>query len=66
MIGAMATGDADAAFLREMTVHHDSALDMAQLALTRATHDELRALARDIIVAQAKEIYTFQTRLAQR
>lgn len=66
MIGAMADGDADTAFLREMTVHHDSALDMAQLALTRATHDELRALARDIIVAQAEEIYTFQTRLAQR
>ena len=66
MIGAMATGDADTAFLQEMTVHHDSALDMAQLALTRATHDELRALARDIIVAQAKEIYTFQMRLAQR
>ena len=66
MIGAMATGDADTAFLREMTVHHDSALDMAQLALTRSIHDELRALARDIIVAQAKEIYTFQTRLAQR
>lgn len=64
MIGAMATGDADTAFLREMTLHHDSALDMAQLALTRATHDDLRALARDIIVAQAKEIYTFQSRLA--
>ncbi len=65
-IGAVATGDADTAFLREMTAHHDSALDTAQLALTRATHDDLRSLARDIIVAQAKEIYTFQTQLARR
>ncbi len=64
MMGAMATGDADTEFLKEMTLHHDSALDMAQLALTRATHDDLRALARDIIVAQAKEIYTFQSHLA--
>jgi uncharacterized protein (DUF305 family) len=61
-----ADGDSDTAFLREMTAHHDSALDMAQLALTRATHDELRALARDIIVAQAEEIYAFQTQLADR
>ena len=64
MLGVMAKGDADSAFLSEMTAHHESALDMAQLALTRATHGKLRALARDIIVAQAKEIYAFQTRLA--
>lgn len=58
--------DPATAFLRGMTAYHDSALDMVQLARARAAHDELRALACDIIVAQAEEIYTFQAQLAER
>lgn len=66
MLNAMNAGaDADVAFLEEMTTHHMSAIDMAQLALLRATNAELRALARDIIVAQAQEVYQYQEWLAE-
>ena len=65
MLNAMNAGaDADVAFLEEMTAHHMSAIDMAQLALLRATNSELRTLARDIIVAQAQEVYQYQEWLA--
>src|SRR5690606_23166284 len=50
MMAVMAAGaDPDTAFLEEMIRHHQGAIDMAQLALERATHAELRELARDII-----------------
>lgn len=48
------------AFLEQMSLHHNSAMDMAQLALFRATHSELRELAKNIIVEQAQEIAQFQ------
>lgn len=65
---AMPAGDADpdAAFLSAMIEHHDGAIDMAQLALVRAVHPELRALARDIILVQADEIFRYAQRLAAR
>ena len=51
------TGDAfDQAFLAEMIVHHQGAVDMAQLALTNAKHQEIKDLAKAIIAAQNKEI----------
>ena len=50
----------DLAFLEQMSLHHTSAIDMAQLALLRAEHAELRELAKNIIVAQAQEIAEFQ------
>ena len=51
------TGDAfDQAFLKEMIVHHQGAVDMAQLALTNAKHQEIKDLAKNIIDAQNKEI----------
>ncbi|MDQ3399365.1 MAG: DUF305 domain-containing protein [Deinococcota bacterium] len=61
----MAHEDTEVGFLTAMTEHHDGAIDMAQLALTRAVHGELRALARDIIVEQAEEIYRFQEWLSE-
>ncbi|MFA5552649.1 MAG: DUF305 domain-containing protein [Trueperaceae bacterium] len=62
MMAAMAAGaDPDTAFLEEMIRHHQGAIDMAQLALERATHAELRELARDIIVAQAEEVNQYRT-----
>jgi len=62
MMDAMAEGaDPDTAFLEEMIRHHQGAIDMAQLALERATHAELRELARDIIVAQADEVSQYRT-----
>lgn len=56
------TGDEfDKAFLEQMTVHHQGAVEMAQAALTSAKHDELKQMARDIISAQTKEIGQMKT-----
>ncbi len=46
----------DLAFLSEMIVHHEGAVDMARLVLTQSDRPELRALANEIISAQTKEI----------
>lgn len=51
------TGDVfDRAFLAEMIVHHQGAVEMAQLALSSAKHQEIKDLASAIIAAQNKEI----------
>lgn len=51
------TGDAfDKAFINDMIVHHQGAIDMANLAKQNAKHDEIKKLAEDIISAQTKEI----------
>jgi uncharacterized protein (DUF305 family) len=39
-----------------MIAHHQGAIDMANLALTRAQHSEVKAMAQNIISAQNKEI----------
>ncbi len=50
-------GDAfDREFLAEMIVHHQGAVQMAQLALTSAKHQEIKDLAQGIINAQNNEI----------
>ena len=46
----------DQAFIDSMTPHHESALMMAQLAITQAKYPEVRSLARGIIRDQQKEI----------
>lgn len=45
--------------------HHNSAIDMAQLALVKATHPRLRELAERIIQNQAQEIAQYQGLLDQ-
>lgn len=51
------TGDEfDKAFLAEMIIHHQGAIDMANLVLQKSTRPELRSLANDIVAAQTKEI----------
>lgn len=51
------TGDTfDQEFLAQMIVHHQGAIDMAQLALTNAKHQEIKDLSIAIISAQTKEI----------
>ncbi len=51
------TGDAfDRAFLSEMIIHHQGAVEMAGLALENAKHQEIKDLAEGIIKAQNKEI----------
>lgn len=46
----------DKAFIDEMIMHHQSAVDMANLSADRAKHDEIKQLSNDIINAQEKEI----------
>ncbi len=53
------------AFLSLMSLHHNSAIDMAQFALLRAAHPELRDLAKEVVVSQAKEIAEFQSWLQE-
>jgi uncharacterized protein (DUF305 family) len=51
------TGDGfDKTFIAEMIDHHQGAIDMAKLAQQNAKHDEIKALAGNIITAQTSEI----------
>jgi uncharacterized protein (DUF305 family) len=55
-----ASANPDVAFLQEMSLHHNSAIDMAQVALLKGTHTELRELAKNIIVTQSQELAQYQ------
>jgi len=46
----------DLQFLDTMIVHHQGAIDMARLAATKAGHDELKNLSKEIITTQQAEI----------
>ena len=48
--------DFDEAFLREMIVHHEGAVDMAKAALIHSSDQRIKDLAAAIIAAQEKEI----------
>lgn len=57
-----AAGNAtDAAFIADMTTHHQGAIDMAKLAQKQAEHAEVKQLADDIVAAQKGEIATMKT-----
>lgn len=50
-------GDAfDKAFIEMMIVHHQGAVDMAELIPANTKHEELQKLGADIITAQTQEI----------
>lgn len=51
---------ADAAFIADMTAHHEGAIEMARIAQGRAEHPEIRQLADDIVAAQEDEIAAMQ------
>lgn len=53
--------DLDQAFLAEMIMHHQGAVDMAQLVKTNGKHDELKQLANNIITSQTTEINQMKT-----
>lgn len=54
---ASSVGNAvDRAFAAEMTMHHQGALEMAQMAKQRAQHREIRTLANSILSTQTAEI----------
>lgn len=46
----------DKEFLKQMILHHEQAVDMAQYADTNAEREEVKTLARNIISAQESEI----------
>jgi uncharacterized protein (DUF305 family) len=48
--------DTDGAFIAGMVPHHESAVAMAELALDRGEHPQVRRLARDIMTSQTEEI----------
>ncbi len=52
--------DFDAAFLQMMIPHHQGAINMAELVEKNAKHTEIKAMAKDIISAQQKEIDQMQ------
>ena len=45
----------DRHFIEQMIPHHDGAIAMAKLALTKSSRSEIKTLAEDIIEAQTKE-----------
>lgn len=50
----------DLAFAEQMAEHHEGAIEMAELAGTRARHSELEALAEDIVTSQQREVRVLQ------
>ena len=50
------SGNYDADFLMMMILHHQSAIEMAQLQLANGTDPEARAFAEKVIAAQTAEI----------
>lgn len=53
--------DFDKAFLSEMIMHHQGAVEMAEAALQSAKHQEIKDMARTIISTQTSEINQMQT-----
>lgn len=53
--------DYDRMFLANMIAHHQGAVDMANLALASAKHQEIKDMANNIISAQTKEIGDMQS-----
>lgn len=59
------SGDVDRDFAMMMKMHHQQALDMAEMELAHGKSTEMKAMARKIIAAQKKEIAQFDQWLAK-
>ena len=55
-LNRLSGGRLEIAFMLMMIPHHEVAITMAQEALARSTHEEVRQLAREIITSQSREI----------
>ena len=58
------SGDTDKDFAMMMKVHHQGAVDMAQMELAHGKSPIMKAMAKNIIAAQKKEIAQFDRWLA--
>ena len=56
MMASVSNEDYDRLFLANMIAHHQGAVDMANLALKNAKHQEIKVLASAIVSAQTTEI----------
>jgi len=59
------SGDTDKDFATMMKMHHQQALKMAEMELVNGKSAEMKAMARQISVAQKKEIAQFDKWLAK-
>lgn len=59
------SGDTDKDFAMMMKLHHQQALNMAEMELARGKSREMKTMAEQIIVAQKKEIAQFDKWLAK-
>jgi len=65
-MGAMkSSGDIDHDFAMMMKMHHESALDMAEVELQQGKDPKMRSMAKKIIESQKKEIKEFDQWLAK-
>ena len=66
MMSMKSSGNVDVDFAAMMRVHHQSAITMAEAELQNGKDPQMRAMAKDIIRAQKKEIAAFDKFLAKR
>ena len=59
------SGDTDKDFAMMMKMHHQQALNMAEMELANGKSTEMKTMAKQIIVAQKKEIAQFDKWLAK-
>ena len=59
------TGDTDKDFAMMMKMHHQQALNMAEMQIANGKSPEMKTMARQIVVAQKKEIAQFDKWLAK-
>jgi len=64
MAAVKASGDTDYDFAVMMRIHHQGAVDMAQMELDKGKDPKLQAMAKEIIEAQKKEITQFDEWIA--
>ncbi len=58
------SGDTDKDFAMMMKIHHQQAVEMAQMELTNGKSPKMKTMAKNIISAQKKEIAEFDKWLA--
>src|SRR5438552_5224025 len=60
------SGDVDRDFVAMMVPHHQGAVDMAKAELEYGHNEQLRQLAREIVVTQQQEIATMRLAVGER